>query len=35
MEKNPCESRVYESVDDKSLSYVLYRKLTEKIIQTI
>ena len=29
------ERHVYESVDDRSLSYVISRKLMEKLIQVI
>ena len=30
MEKNSYERRAYESVDDRSLSYAISQKLTEK-----
>ena len=35
MEKNSYERRVYESVDDRSLSWAVSRKLMGKIIQVI
>ena len=33
MEKNSYERRVYESVGDRSLSYVISRKLSENRIR--
>ena len=35
MEKNSYKRRIYESVDDRSLSQAISRKLKEKLIQVM